>query len=87
MHGTFKSCSYVEFPRHPWTSFRAPCKTILMKGVKSSNGKVFLYTKLSFCYMPFLPHIKMHVNQWKDRCVQGGLMADIYIMDKFGRSS
>ena len=80
-----KSCSYVEFPSHPWTSLRAPCKTMLMKGVKSSNGKVFLYPKLSFCYMPIvyslpivLPRIKMHVNHWKDRCVQGGLMADIY---------
>ena len=28
----------------------------------------------------------MHVNHWKDRCVQGGLMADIYdgqVWEKF----
>ena len=48
-----KSCSYVEFPSHPWTSFRAPCKTMLMKGIKSSNGKVFLYPKLSFLLYAF----------------------------------
>ena len=51
----------------------------------------FLYPKFSFCYMPLvdsltivLPRIKMHVNHWKDRCVQGGLklMADGQVWEK-----
>lgn len=82
---TSKSCTYVEFPSHPWVTFRAPCGETLMKSVKSSSGKIFLYPKLSFCYLPLvdslaivLPRIKANLNHWKSRCIPRGLMADMY---------
>ena len=82
---TSKSCTYVEFPSHPWVTLRAPCGETLMKSVKSSSGKIFLYPRLSFCYLPLvdslaivLPRIKANLNHWKSRSIPRGLMADVY---------
>lgn len=80
-----KACTHVEFPSHPWSSFRRACGTHLMKCVKSSTGKTFFYPKLSYCYMPLvdslaimLPRLKPHLNLWKNRIIPSGLIADVY---------
>lgn len=58
-----KKCTYVRFPSHSQPQHRAPCGATLMKTVKSSTGKTFLYPNLVYCYRSIITSLQELILQ------------------------
>lgn len=46
-----KRCCFVQFPRHPQRSMRAPCGELLLKTVEMASKNVYLYPVMTYCYL------------------------------------
>ncbi len=85
-----KLCTRVEYPCHPWSSYRTECRTAIMKPVRSRTGNIFYHPIRSYCFLSILtslsrimPRIRAHLNSWaKTPSVNNGSssrkMYDIY---------
>ena len=79
-----KKCSFVGFPNHPQVQHCKPCEAVLMKNVKSSNGKVILYPKLIYAYKSITeslllnPGFSVKCEAWRRRSTTDGYYYDVY---------
>ena len=82
-----KKCDYVKFPNHPCPQHRTPCGAVLMKKVKSSTGKIFLYPHLVYCYRSIItalqemilrPHFMELCESWRQTVAEEGVFRDVY---------
>ena len=80
---------YIEsrFPNHPQAQHRKPCGAVLMKNVKSSNGKVLLYPKLIYTYKSITeslqellrnPGFSVKCEAWRKRPTRVDYYYDVY---------
>lgn len=82
-----KTCSHVEFPKHPHPSRRKPCGHLLLKEVVLSNGKRKLYPKKVYCYRNLKDSLQEIMGregmfklceEWRQRNVPEQHLGDIY---------
>ena len=72
-------CSHIDFPLHPQRARRRPCGTVLMKTMRSRNGKPFLYPKQVYCFKKLSDSLQDLINKpgfmencekWRSRSTQ-----------------
>lgn len=72
-------CSHIDFPLHPQRARRRPCGTVLMKTMRSRNGKPFLYPKQVYCFKKLSDSLQDLINKpgfmencekWRSRATQ-----------------
>ena len=80
-------CTFVRYPRHKQKRMRTPCNFPLMKTVKTASGKQNKIPIKFFCYRSIIHSIQQLVqqpgilnlfNEWRNRNIPSGIMADVY---------
>ena len=82
-----KKCDYIKFPSHPLPHYRKACGAVLMKAVRTSTGRMFLYPRLVYCYrsvisslqeMILRPNFMAMCESWRENKAKENVFRDIH---------
>ena len=82
-----KLCERIQFPRHPFPSYRRKCGQQLLYSVALSNGKTTFHPFKTYCYNSVITALKELLvrpgfynlcSQWKTNHNDSGLLTDIF---------
>ena len=82
-----KLCERIQFPRHPFPSYRRKCGQQLLYSVALSNGKTTFHPFKTYCYNSVITALKELLvrpgfynlcSQWKTNHNDSGLLTEIF---------